>query len=194
VYTVWRFSPLWLKQQYSQFKIFFLFTINLKAFHRIQRSGALKNILCIFISIGTVRGTKRGRLRKTNKPWAWSSTPSPGGWSPTRLSTVLRLASHFLTQRCIFFCFRILTQSKALHNFLAWRWCSNDRPRKTNYYREIGICSFTLNLGKTNFYTSPLKKLPWRRVIAVYCVQYYDWSTFKVFMCEKNMFYCWGFS
>jgi hypothetical protein len=31
-------------------------------------------------------------------------------------------------------------------------------------------------------------------VIAVYCVQYYDWSTFKVFMCEKNMFYCWGFS
>jgi hypothetical protein len=116
------------------------------------------------------------------------------GWSPTRLSTVLRLASHFLTQRCIFFCFRILTQSKALHNFLAWRWCSNDRPRKTNYYREIGICSFTLNLGKTNFYTSPLKKLPWRRVIAVYCVQYYDWSTFKVFMCEKNMFYWWGFS
>ena len=150
---------LWLKRQYSQFKIFFfLFTINLKAFHRIERSGALKNILCIFISIGTVRGTKRGRLRKTNKPWAWSSTPSPGGWSPTRLSTVLRLASHFLTQRCIFFCFRILTQSKALHNFLAWRWCSNDRPRKTNYYREIGICSFTLNLGKTNFYTSPLKK------------------------------------
>jgi|LakMenE01Jun11ns_1017448.scaffolds.fasta_scaffold8650645_1 hypothetical protein len=41
--------------------------LNLKAFHRIQMSGALKNILCIFNSIGTVRGYQTKQIVDNNQ-------------------------------------------------------------------------------------------------------------------------------
>ena len=119
----------------------------------------------------------------------WSSTPSPGEWSPTWQSTSPGVA----VPPGVFFCFRILTELKPLYNFLAWRWCwcSIDRPRKTNYYLEVRICSFILNLGQ-QFFTPFLQKN---------CLEgggsavNYDRSTLhrsQVWK-ERNQFYCWGF-